>query len=145
MNNQESHSRGSFAFLPCIVMDDDSLDEGAKILYARISMYSQEGRCWASNAHFAEKQKVTIRCVQLWLKQLVDGGHIEVEIETGGFQTKRNIWITIDFKNSFTKRTTVHPPANYSSPPPEPQFTHININKTNIKNPPPPPSKKSRT
>ncbi len=113
---------GSFAILPSFVMDNENLDEGAKILYARISMYSQDGRCWASNAHFAEKQKVTTRCIQKWLKQLSDFGYIEVEIKTGGFQTQRNIWIVIDFKNNVTKRTTVHPLANYSSPPTEPQF-----------------------
>ena len=109
------------------------------MLYARISMYSEDGRCWASNAHFAEKHKVTIRCVQNWLKQLVDNGYIEVEIEKGGFQTKRNIWITTDFKKSYTKRTTVHPPVKYSSPPPEAQFTsniETNIKEINI-NPPP--------
>lgn len=135
MNIQENVQKGSYAILPSYIMDDENLDEGAKILYARISMYASEGRCWASNKHFAEKQNVTIRCIQNWLKQLVDAQHIEVEIETGGFQTKRNIWLIIDFKNSFTRRTTVHPPAQCSSPLPEPQFTPnircINTSKIN--------------
>jgi hypothetical protein len=121
---KQSHN-GSFAILPSFIMDNENLEEGAKILYARISMYSQDGRCWASNAHFAEKQKVTIRCIQKWLKQLVDNEYIEIELDKSGFQTQRNIWIIIDFKKNFTKRTTVHPPMNHSSPPHEPQFTHI--------------------
>ena len=133
MTIQESHSRGSYAILPSFIMDDENLDEGAKILYARISMYSQDGRCWASNAHFAEKQKVTIRCIQNWLKQLIDNEYIEVEIEKGGFQTKRNIWITTDFKKSYTKRTVVHVDVQPISCRDEVQFTHINTREINIK------------
>lgn len=126
-------NKSSFAFLPCYIMDDETLDEGAKILYARISMYSNEGRCWASNQHFAEKQKVTTRCIQKWLAELKEAGYIEVEIDSSGFQTKRNIWLNIDFKNNFTKRTTIHPPLPCSSPTHEPQFVHINTSNTNIK------------
>jgi hypothetical protein len=114
-------------------MDDETLEEGAKILYARISMYSKDGKCWASNRHFAEKQKVTNRCIQNWLRQLIDAGYIEVDVRKGGFQTERDIWIVIDFKKMYTKRTTVHPIAKCSSPPEAPQFAQININKTNIK------------
>jgi hypothetical protein len=105
-------------------MDDDTLDEGAKILYARISMYSQEGRCWASNRHFAEKQKVTIRCVQKWLNQLKKSGYVKIDIQKSGLITTRDIWLVMDFKKSLTKRTTVHGrhepqfmvDTNYSSP-----------------------------
>lgn len=140
MSEQRS---SSYAVIPSYILDDDDLDEGAKTLYARISMYSQDGRCWASNKHFAEKQKVTTRCIQLWLKQLVDKGYIVVEVETGSFQTKRDIWITNDFKKHYTKRTTVHPPANCSSPPPAPQFTSIDKYKDINKIPPPTSSKES--
>jgi hypothetical protein len=133
MSEKNINSKSSYAVLPSFVMDDDNLNEGAKILYARISMYSQEGRCWASNDHFAEKQQVTTRCIQKWLAELKDAGYIEVDIEKGGFQTKRDIWIVNDFKKMFTRRTVVRPEANGSSPSPEPQFTHINTSDINIK------------
>lgn len=134
---------GSFAIIPSFVLDNENLDEGAKSLYARISMYSQDGRCWASNAHFAEKQKVDIRTIQRWLKQLIENDYIEVELEKGGFQTKRNIWILIDFKKNFTKRHTCHPDATYMSPPGETYVTHTmykqdkeDIDKDNVLEPP---------
>ena len=123
----------SYAVIPCYILDDESLDEGAKTLYARISMYSQDGRCWASNQHFANKQKVTIRCIQKWLAELVEAGYIEVEVERGGFQTKRNIWLVVDFKKNFTKRTTVHAAVNVDAPQHEPQFMQINTSNINIK------------
>ncbi len=115
---------GSFAILPSFVMENENLDEGAKILYARISMYSENGRCWASNSHFADKQKVDIRTIQRWLKQLVDEEYIEVEIERGTFNTRRNIWIIIDFKKNFTKRHECHPPMKSMSPPPDANVIH---------------------
>jgi|HubBroStandDraft_2_1064218.scaffolds.fasta_scaffold00031_41 hypothetical protein len=126
--------KSSYAIIPSYILDDENLDEGAKNLYARISMYSQDGRCWASNQHFADKQKVTTRCIQKWLKQLVDAEYIHVEVERGGFQTKRDIWITNDFKKFNTKRTTVHPQTNHNSCHNEPQFVQINTSDINIKN-----------
>ena len=117
MNNEiENYPKFSYAILPSFIMDDDNLNEGAKILYARISMYSQEGRCWASNAHFAEKQKVSTRCIQNWLTELKKCGYIEIELITEGKNTRRNIWLIIDFKKQNKGRTTVHPPMNHSSP-----------------------------
>ena len=125
--------KASYAIIPSYILDDENLDEGAKNLYARISMYSQEGRCWASNSHFAEKQKVTTRCIQKWLKQLSDAEYIFIEVERGGWQTKRDIWITNDFKKFNTTRTTVHPQTNDSSCHNEPQFVQINTSDINIK------------
>jgi hypothetical protein len=133
----ENHTKSSFGSIPSFILDDDSLEDGAVRLYGRIVMYSQEGRCWASNKHFAEKHKVDIRTIQRWLKQLVDRDYIVVEIETGGFQTKRNIWIINDFKKQFTKRHTCHPPPKSMSPPPVADVTpykdSINTRETIIK------------
>lgn len=138
-SKQSQNHTSSYAVLPSFIMDDENLEEGAKILYARISMYSQEGRCWASNAHFADKQKVNTRTIQRWLKQLIENGYIEVELEKGGFQTKRNIWIIVDFKKNFTKRHTCHPDATYMSPPHDVHVVHTmskqdneNIDKDNV-------------
>ncbi len=121
--------KSSYAITPSYILDDEDLDEGAKVLYSRISMYSDEGRCWASNAHFADKHKVTERTIQNWLKQLSDKEYILIEIDKSGFQTKRDIWITNDFKKFSTKRNTVHVDTKYISPPPEIQFvSSIDIN-----------------
>jgi hypothetical protein len=125
--------RSSYAVIPCYIMDDEKLHDGAKMLYARISMYSQEGRCWASNRHLSEKHGVDTRTIQRWLKQLSDEGYIEIEVETGGFHTKRNIWITNDFKKSHTKRHPCHPSPTSMSPLPDTNVVHINTSKTNIK------------
>jgi hypothetical protein len=125
--------RSSYAVVPCYIMDDEKLHDGAKMLYARISMYSQEGRCWASNKHLSEKHGVDVRTIQRWLKELSDEGYIEIEIEIGGFQTKRNIWITNDFKKSYTKRQPCHPHPTQMSPTPDANVTLINTSKTNIK------------
>ncbi len=120
---------GSYAITPSFVLDDETLDEGAKVLYGRISMYSEEGRCWASNQHFADKHKVTTRCIQQWLEQLKDAGYIEIDLDKSGFQTKRDIWIINDFKKQFTRRNTVRADANCISSGGAPQFT--SSNKTN--------------
>ena len=132
----ENHRKSSYGHLPSFIMEDENLEDGAKILYARIDMYSQEGRCWASNEHLAEKQKVTVRCIQLWLKQLLDCEYIEIDIKRiPGKGNSRDIWIKTDFKKMFTKRTTVHPPLNHSSPRGEPQFTsYIEDKEQNTKN-----------
>lgn len=130
----ENHKKSSYAIIPCYILDDENIEEGAKNLYARISMLSDEGRCWATNEYFAEKHKVTTRCIQNWLKQLKDAEYIDVEVEKGGFQTKRNIWITNDFKKQFTKRNTIHPLKKSDSPPPDAYFAssiETNNNCTN--------------
>lgn len=112
-------------------MEDEDLEDGAKLLFARISQYSQEGRCWASNNHFAEKHKVDIRTIQRWLKQLKDAGHIHIDVQTGGFQTSRDIWISNDFKKMFTKRHACHPSTSPVSSPPATDVVHISIKDNN--------------
>ena len=109
----------SYAVVPCYILDDEDLDEGAKNLYARLSMYSKDGRCWPSNAHLAEKHRVSERTIQNWLKQLVDKEYILVDIDMTGQQTRRFIWLSQDFKKMFKGRNTIHPPPQPVSPPPE--------------------------
>lgn len=128
-------NRSSYAVIPSYILEDDDLDEGAKVLYGRISMYSQDGRCWATNKHFSEKHKVDPRTIQRWLTQLKDAGYIEVDVDSTGFQTTRDIWITNDFKKHSTKRHICHPPTQSISPTPDTYVVSsnkININKTNI-------------
>ena len=38
-SKQSQNHTSSYAVLPSFIMDDENLEEGAKILYARISMY----------------------------------------------------------------------------------------------------------
>jgi|GEM_PF-6351051 hypothetical protein len=123
---------GSYAIIPCYILDDENIEEGAKNLYSRISMLSEEGRCWASNEYFAEKHKVTTRCIQNWLKQLADAEYIQIDIDKTGFQTKRDIWIVNDFKKQFTKRTTVRVDTKHSSSPHEPQCTSSIYTNNNL-------------
>lgn len=131
------HHMSSFAVIPSYILDDDDLDSGAKILFARISMYSNQGRCWASNDHFAEKEKTSVRTIQRYLKQLVDKKYIIVEVKTGGWQTERDIWLTNDFKKSYRGRHTCHPSPKPMSPPQEAYVTpsssdiHYKINNSN--------------
>lgn len=130
------NKKSSFSVIPSYILCDEDLEHGAVRLYGMISMYSEEGRCWASNQHFADKFKVSIRTIQNWLQQLTDKEYIEVEIIKGGFQTKRNIWITNDFKKHSTKRNTFHPDAQCISPTHETDFTSYNgisTSDTNIK------------
>jgi len=131
--SENTHTLSSYAVIPSYIMEDKTLEDGAKLLYARISMYSKEGRCWASNKHFSEKHGVCVRTIQLWIKQLSDAGYIEVDIDKSGYQTKRDIWITNDFKKIHMKRNTFHPGANDISPHGETHFMQINTSNINIK------------
>lgn len=128
----QDHAKFSYATIPYYILDDEEIEDGAKLLYARISNMAQEGRCWAGNKFLAEKHKVCERTIQKWLKQLSDAEYIIVEIEKGTFNTRRNIWLSQEFKKQFTKRTTVRHPPNYSSPPPELQFVHNNSTKQDL-------------
>jgi len=131
----EHHEKSSFSVIPSYILEDEDLNSGAIVLYARLSMYSKEGRAWPSNQHLAEKQKVDERTIQKWLKQLKDKKYIEVEIIVGknNRQTIRNIWINNDFKNNFKGWHIDHPPPAVASPPPDRGGTHINIKRINIK------------
>ena len=126
MSNDQSTKKSSWAVTPGYILDDDDLDEGAKNLYSRISMYLSDGRCWATNNHFAEKHKVSLRTIQNWLSQLKDKGYIEIEVFLEGTQTRRNIWITVDFKKNTPPCNTLHAPLQQDSCPPEAGCIHIN-------------------
>ena len=147
ISDQEDFS-SSFAIIPSYVLEDQSLSIGAKLLYSWISMYANRGKCWASNRHFGEKLGVKIRSIQNWLKELTDQSYIQVEVIYDSVQTKRNIWLSDDFRkrfktpqfskiNSTSDKNSqpdsectppcniMHPPPKKGTPPHAPECTSI--------------------
>ena len=108
---EEKVHSGTFSIIPFYIDDDPDLEDGAKLLYGTLLRLSAEGRCWASNKYLAEKRRVSDRTIQRWLKSLSDKGHIEIEVEQGTYNTRRDIWIIVNFKNENMTRQKCHPPT----------------------------------
>jgi len=70
-----------YAVVPATVRYDENLPPNAKLLYGEITaLCNSEGYCWASNKYFADLYGVSQRCIQQWLKKLIDRGYIQVEM-----------------------------------------------------------------
>ena len=79
---KEEIKQSYFAVIPADVRYDKNLKPNEKLLYGEITaLCHKEGYCWASNKYFADLYGVTITCVSLWIKNLVENGHIETEVE----------------------------------------------------------------
>lgn len=77
-----SDKKSYYAVIPANVRYDTSLCPNAKLLYGEITaLCNEQGYCWATNNYFAELYNVSKKTVSLWLKSLIDGGHIKSEIE----------------------------------------------------------------
>ena len=74
---QTYEDAGFFAIIPATVMDDETLPDGARLLYAEISRLAKlKGYCWAKNEHFAKSRKTSERTIIRWINSLRKRGHI---------------------------------------------------------------------
>jgi hypothetical protein len=73
--------KGSFIVLDETIRFDTRIPSDAKLLYGEIVLKCRkEGRCWASNAYFAELYSVTVRTVQRWVAALRNAGYITITL-----------------------------------------------------------------
>ena len=71
-----------YAIIPAEVRYDPNLKDKAKLLYGEITALSDKyGYCYASNRYFAELYNVSQTTISLLIKNLIDSGYIESEIE----------------------------------------------------------------
>lgn len=71
-----------YAIIPASVRYDKRLSANAKLLYGEITaLANSTGYCYATNRYFAELYDVTNTSISLWVKQLIDAGHINSHIE----------------------------------------------------------------
>ena len=84
-SNQSSNIQenpGFYAIIPATVRYDNTLPQGAKLLYGEISaLANKTGSCWAKNSYFAGLYDTTERTIIYWINRLRDGGHITVRFE----------------------------------------------------------------
>src|SRR5690625_7970666 len=70
-----------YAIIPANVRYDDSLIDGAKLLYGEITaLCNQEGYCWATNSYFSELYEVSTKTISTWVNQLRSKGYITTEM-----------------------------------------------------------------
>ena len=86
-----------YAIIPASVRYDDTLCPNAKLLYGEITaLCNKEGRCWAGNAYFANLYGVSKVSISKWVRQLVDAGFIQSEIQYAeGSKEILNRYITL--------------------------------------------------
>ena len=108
-----------YAIIPASVRYDTTLCPNAKLLYGEITaLCNKEGKCWAGNAYFANLYGVSKVSISKWVRQLVDAGCIESEIQHAeGSKEILNRYITL--VNDLTKQKLT-------------DNSNININNTNI-------------
>jgi transposase len=57
---------------------------GAKVLFSEITALSnKKGYCYATNGYFAKLYEVSKTTVSLWVKALIDRGHIKAQYKGG--------------------------------------------------------------
>ena len=86
-----------YAIIPASVRYDTTLCPNAKLLYGEITaLCNKEGKCWAGNAYFANLYGVSKVSISKWVRQLVDAGCIESEIQHAeGSKEILNRYITL--------------------------------------------------
>lgn len=98
---------GLFITMPTVLAQDESLPDGAKILYGFIASLSQvNGYCFATNKYLEEITRVSDKTIQRNLKLLKDAGYIDVEIirTERGEVKERQIRCMISFKGEKIER-----------------------------------------
>ncbi len=74
----------SYAHLPAAMQGEETLPLTVKLLYGEIvGLCRQTGYCWATNAYFAARCRVTKRTVCRWLTLLQRKGYIGLRVEKG--------------------------------------------------------------
>ena len=90
-------SKERWVSIPEIVFTDYELPEGARLLYGEVNALSRrEGRCWASNAHFASRLGKSRATISRWIDSLVKRGHIRrVLVDKGNGDFARHLIPTV--------------------------------------------------
>src|SRR6266478_3614426 len=135
-----------YAIIPANVLYCKEVEPGAKLLYGTLTaLAAREGYCWATNKYLGDLYDVDAKTIQRWLASLKDQKFICTEVETGGFQTTRRIWISPEIKKSFTARQKCREGKSKTVTPDDKNVLHIiDIDKHNEEEreeaaPPPPP------
>ena len=85
-----------YSVIPANVRYDKDLSFGAKVFYSEItSLTNAEGYCWATNEYFAEIYDMSIRSIQVWVRQLHEKGYIRVELVRKGMKSTRKIYLNV--------------------------------------------------
>ncbi len=112
MTKEKQPKEYTGTWIPAAIMEDEDLTIAERMLYAEIASYK---KCFASNAFFAERLKLTERSIQRYKKRLVVKGYIVIEKFDG-----RRQFCRVCHDNSVTPATTELSPIKKS----------INKNKT---------------
>lgn len=73
-----------WAVIPAEIRYDDQIPANAKVLYAEISSLTYEtGYCWADDAYFAARYRMSERTIRSLIKALADQGYIRIERDAG--------------------------------------------------------------
>lgn len=67
-----------YVILPLELLDNTSLEEGAKVLFARLLMFKKYGKPFPSKAELAHKQQVCGRTIDRWLSSLENSGFMKI-------------------------------------------------------------------
>lgn len=133
--------RAYYAIIPANVRYDPELPANAKLLYGEITaLCNERGYCWASNQYFAELYNVSIRTVQMWVKQLTERGYVQIEMQfnpgTREVDYRRITLSGIGGEKNFTtscKNLHQGGEENFTTPG-EKNFTHNNTSMNNTEN-----------
>jgi predicted HTH transcriptional regulator len=95
MEKQYEREEGFFCIIPALVLQNQKLSDGAKILYGEISaLVNKYGYCYATNKHLAERLNKTERTIRNLIRELKNAKLIKVEVEKNKEGTRRKIWIS---------------------------------------------------
>ena len=92
---QKESTPSYYAIVPANVRYNNSIPDGAKLLYGEITALSnQRGYCFATNARFAKLYNKSTRTIQNWIKALVKENYIYVDISyIGEDDSQRKIYL----------------------------------------------------
>lgn len=93
---KEQNTPSYYAIIPANVRYDNSLAEGAKLMYGEVTALSNtQGYCNASNGYFAKLYGRTPQCISKWINQLKRAGHVVIkEIKHKPGQIERRIFLS---------------------------------------------------
>lgn len=93
-HSNENHEPAYFAVIPAPVLFDTEISADAKILYAHIvTLARKSGYAFAANSYFERVTGKSDRAIRRHLKQLVERGHIAVDLSTGKIGIERKIYV----------------------------------------------------
>ncbi len=70
------HTENQFGRIPLALLDDDTIEDGAKTLFAQIDIDFRNSKPQDTVNQLAEKRGVTTRTIRRWRKQLFEKGYL---------------------------------------------------------------------